>query len=124
MQLAFERKGLRPIDSYAEGVFRLGRVAHLGSVLLLPDGIRPWRIANVRQISFDTLRPLQRQANGFDILVLGTGVRLEMPPRAVLDVLRRTGIRVEIMPTAAACRTFNALLAEGRAVAAALIAVR
>jgi uncharacterized protein len=123
MHLAYDRKGPGPIDAYGGGIFRIGRTAHRGSVLLLPDGLRPWRIADVRQISFDALRPLYREARGFDILVFGTGATLDMPPRPVLDALHRAGIRVEAMPTAAACRTYNALLEEGRAVAAALIAV-
>lgn len=123
MQLAFDKQNSRPVDSCADGVFRLGPMAYRGSILLLPDEVRPWRIANVRQISFEALRPLRRDDGTFDILVLGTGASLEVPPRAVLDTLQRAGIRVEVMPTAAACRTYNALLAERRAVAAALIAV-
>lgn len=123
MRLAFEQDWPKPIDAYQGGVFRIGRMVHRGSVLLLPDGPRPWRIAEVRQISFDALRPLCREARAFDILVFGTGTRLDPPPAAVLDALHRAGIRVEVMPTAAACRTYNALVTEGRAVAAALIAV-
>ncbi|MFP4004400.1 MAG: hypothetical protein ACLFV8_11540, partial [Alphaproteobacteria bacterium] len=61
MQLAFDRRGPNPIDSYSGGIFRAGRVAHRGSVLLLPDGLQPWRVANVRQISFEALRPLCRE---------------------------------------------------------------
>lgn len=124
MQVAVERHLPGPIDSIADGIFRLGQVMHRGSVLLLPGGVSSWRIADVRQISFEALRPLCREADSIDILVLGTGAALNPPPAPVLDALRRAGIRVEVMPTAAACRTYNALLAEGRAVAAALIAVR
>jgi len=56
-----------------------------------------------------------------DIVVLGTGATLRFPhprlTRALLD--RRIGL--EVMDTAAACRTFNVLAAEGRRVAAALM---
>jgi uncharacterized protein len=44
-------------------------------------------------------------------------------PPALRAALRGAGIAVEPMDTGAACRTFNVLLAEGRRVAAALIAV-
>jgi uncharacterized protein len=39
----------------------------------------------------------------------------------LLRVLIEAGIGVEIMDTAAACRTYNILVAEGRAAMAALI---
>jgi uncharacterized protein len=37
--------------------------------------------------------------------------------------LRERGLRVDVMPTGAAARTFNIMLGENRKVAAALIAV-
>lgn len=56
-----------------------------------------------------------------DVLLLGTGRRQRFPARPLLEPLRSRGRVVEIMDTPAACRTYNILLAEGRAVAAALI---
>lgn len=44
-------------------------------------------------------------------------------PPAVADTLRGAGLRVEVMPTPAAARTYNVLVGEARRVAAALIAV-
>jgi uncharacterized protein len=44
-------------------------------------------------------------------------------PAALRRALREAGIVTEIMDTGAACRTYNVLAAEGRRVAAALIAV-
>lgn len=111
------------IESYGEGRFRFGRMIQRGSVLLLPGGAVPWRVADVRQISFDALKPLLRACASCELVLLGTGDSGVSPPHAVLDTLIRAGLRVEAMSTAAACRTYNALVAEGRAVAAALIAV-
>ncbi|MCB2082339.1 MAG: Mth938-like domain-containing protein, partial [Rickettsiales bacterium] len=45
------------------------------------------------------------------------------PPKPMLEMLRAAGLVVEVMDTGAACRTYNVLLAEERAVMAALIAV-
>ena len=42
---------------------------------------------------------------------------------AVRDALQRAGIGLEFMDTAAACRVYNILTAEGRKLAAAMIAV-
>ena len=44
-------------------------------------------------------------------------------PEALRGLLRAAGIVLEPMDTGAACRTYNVLAAEGRRVAAALIAV-
>jgi uncharacterized protein len=56
-----------------------------------------------------------------DVTLLGTGSRQRFPPPQLLRVLIDAGIGVEIMDTAAACRTYNILVAEGRATLAALI---
>jgi uncharacterized protein len=55
-----------------------------------------------------------------EILLLGTGVQQRFPPSRLLVELQNHGTGIEIMTTAAACRTYNILIAEGRAVAAAL----
>lgn len=112
------------IESYSEGRFRFGRMIQQGSLLLLPGGAVPWRVADVGQISFEALKPLLRACSNNELVLLGTGETGVMPPGAVLDTLAHAGLGVEAMSTAAACRTYNALVVEGRAVAAALIAVR
>ena len=54
-------------------------------------------------------------------MILGTGASQKFPPPATLRPLIEAGIGFEIMDTAAACRTYNILVAEDRNVAAALI---
>jgi uncharacterized protein len=56
-----------------------------------------------------------------EILLLGTGARLRFPEPALYASVAASGIGFEVMDTAAACRTFNILLAEGRQVVAALV---
>jgi uncharacterized protein len=56
-----------------------------------------------------------------EIVLLGTGPRLRFPSPAVYASLLKARIGVEVMDTAAACRTYNILAAEGRRVAAALM---
>ena len=55
--------------------------------------------------------------------VFGSGARLRFPAAALLRPLIDAGIGIETMDTAAACRTYNVLLAEGRKVVAALLFV-
>jgi uncharacterized protein len=56
-----------------------------------------------------------------DLVLLGTGACLQFPPPRVLAPLVEAGIGHEVMDTAAACRTWNILLSEGRRVLAALV---
>lgn len=55
------------------------------------------------------------------IVLLGTGLRQHFPAPALLRPLLARRIGVEVMDSFAACRTYNILMAEGRAVVAALI---
>ncbi len=55
------------------------------------------------------------------VLLLGTGTRQRFPGAVLLRPLIEAGVGVEVLDTAAASRTYNILLAEGRNVAAALI---
>ena len=56
-----------------------------------------------------------------EIVLLGSGRRLVFPRQEIFGQVLGRNIGLEIMDTAAACRTFNILAAEGRRVAAALI---
>ena len=56
-----------------------------------------------------------------EILLLGTGPSLSFPHPRLTQPVRDAAIGLEVMDTAAACRTYNILLAEDRRVAAALV---
>lgn len=56
-----------------------------------------------------------------EVVLLGTGPRLRFPRPAVLRPLIEQRIGYETMDTAAACRTYNILVSEGRSVIAALL---
>jgi uncharacterized protein len=58
-----------------------------------------------------------------ELVLLGTGARQQFPAMELLSRFHRAQIGVEVMDTAAACRTFNILIAEGRHVAAALLMI-
>jgi uncharacterized protein len=58
-----------------------------------------------------------------ELVLLGTGARQQFPAMDILVTLHRAQIGVEVMDTAAACRTFNILVAEGRHVVAALLMI-
>jgi len=56
-----------------------------------------------------------------DILIFGSGEKLRFPDFTIIRQLRAKGISLEVMDTAAACRTFNVLRSEERHVVAALL---
>ena len=56
-----------------------------------------------------------------ELVIFGSGARLRFVRPALMRWLIERRIGVETMDTAAACRTYNVLLAEGRSVVAALL---
>jgi uncharacterized protein len=58
-----------------------------------------------------------------ELVLLGTGARQQFPAMEILTIFHRAQIGIEVMDTAAACRTFNILVAEGRHVVAALMMI-
>ncbi len=56
-----------------------------------------------------------------ELVLLGTGEACHIPDAEVIAPLTNAGIGVEFMGTAAACRTYNILVQDGRGVAAALL---
>jgi uncharacterized protein len=113
--------GRAPIDAYGNGGFRFARMSHRGSLLCLPSGIYGWDAPAV--IDAASLARVFAEANAIEILLLGTGADLVPVAKPLRERLRAAKIVPEPMSTGAAVRTFNLLLAEDRAVAAALVAV-
>ena len=54
-------------------------------------------------------------------MLLGTGRQQQFPSIELRRSLVQAQLNLEVMDTAAACRTYNLLVAEGRDVAAAVI---
>ena len=106
----------QPIDSYGPGFFRIGGEVFWGPVALLPSGGKSWTG------KFDC-SPAETELDQIDLVVVGTGAEFMPIPEVFLDGLRKIGIETEAMPTPAACRTYNMLLAEGRRVAIFLVPV-
>jgi uncharacterized protein len=115
--------GQQLIQAYAAGTFTIAGVRHAGSVLVFPDRTLAWATSAPADLSPDSLAEVRAAAAEIDILVVGTGARFEPVLPALRQAVRAWGPVVEAMATPAACRTYNILLAEGRRVAAALIAM-
>lgn len=112
------------IHAYGDGGFRLaGGLFHAGSLLLLPDAVRGWPPASVADVDGAAVDGIAAARQGFDLVLIGTGATMRPLPVEARARLRALDLAFEVMGTGAACRTFNVLIAEGRRVAAALIAV-
>lgn len=116
-------EGKQIIDSYGPGMFRVSGMVHRGSVLVFPDRTIPWRVSCLDGLTAEDFAEVATSGTAVDVLLIGCGERMQLVPAAVKGALRRDGIGVEPMDTGAACRTYNVLAAEGRRVAAALIAL-
>jgi len=115
--------GRAPIDAYGNGGFRFADMSHRGSLLCLPSGIHGWDLAEGQPLTVDTLAKVLDEAEGIEVLLVGTGRELRPIPQQVKAALKARGIASDPMSTGAAVRTYNVMLSEARAVAAALIAV-
>lgn len=115
--------GRQLIRSYGSGQFHIAADIHQGSVLVFPDRTIAWPVAEVADITLDSLALMSGGEAAVEILVLGCGPKFQAPPEGLREGLREWGVVLEWMDTGAASRTFNVLLAEDRACAAALIAV-
>lgn len=114
---------LAPIDAYGQGGFRFAEMSHRGSLLCLPSGMHAWPLVSAAEFSAEAFEPVLAEADGIEILLVGTGQDVVFFPEALRWRFRDRKVVVDAMPTRAAARTWNVLLAEDRRVAAALIAV-
>ena len=114
---------LQAIESYGPNRFRISGIDYAGSVIVLPDGTRPWDVAGMADVSIRHLQAVIDATPPVEILLIGCGAQLLQVPPPLRAGLREHGIGVDAMDTGAACRTYNVLSSEMRRVAAALIAL-
>lgn len=112
-----------PIDAYGNGGFRFAGMSHRGSLLCLPSGMHAWPVSTAAAVTADSLAPVFALADAIDVLLVGTGKDIILLEPQLRQVLRDRQILAEAISTGSALRTYNMLLAENRAVAAALLAV-
>lgn len=111
------------IDAYGNGGFRFAEMSHKGSLLCLPNGMSGWLIDSAAQLTLESLEPVLAQADKLDVLLIGLGGDIVAIDPAIRQAFRDRSVIIEATQTGGAVRTYNVLLAEERAVAAALIAV-
>ncbi|EXI69331.1 MAG: hypothetical protein AW08_00541 [Candidatus Accumulibacter adjunctus] len=113
-------ESLNTFTAYGDDHVVVNGIRHSCNLVVLPDRLLPeWTRASFETLSitdFELLAGL-----GADIVLLGTGKRLRFPRPELLQPLIRAQRGLEVMDLAAACRTYNVLVGEGRRVAAGLL---
>jgi uncharacterized protein len=115
--------GRAPIDAYGNGGFRFAEMSHRGSLLCLPSGVYAWDATRAEDLTPASLGLILAERPALGFLIFGTGLTQVFPGAGLRQAFAEAGLGLEVMSTGAACRTYNVLLAEGRPVGAALIAV-
>lgn len=108
------------ITGYTESTVQIGTQPWSESLMLPWQGdVRPWGAAQFEKLSrahFEAIAALEPE-----LMLFGSGRRLRFAKPEWLGPLMSRRIGIETMDTAAACRTYNLLVAEGRRVVAALL---
>ena len=112
--------GVNTISRHETGRVWVGTTAFESSVLVPWRGsVQTWparHISHLTEADFEQMLGLQPE-----LVILGSGTRLSFVGPRLYRALIDRRIGVETMDTAAACRTFNVLVTEGRRALAALV---
>ena len=112
--------GQNLFTGYGAGYTLVNGVRYERSLVVTPERIiEDWEVPSFDALSashFEFLLALKPE-----IVLLGTGATLRFPPPALSHRLLEAHVGLEVMDTAAACRTYNILSAEGRNVTAAVL---
>ena len=111
---------LNTVTAHSAARIEVNSLPHAHSILMLPQGaVQHWPIENIDQLDaaqIDQLAQLEPE-----LIVLGTGPTQRFLHPQLTAQLAAKRIGLEVMDTAAACRTYNILMAEGRKVLGAFL---
>jgi uncharacterized protein len=119
MKLDLEKGAGNFIDRCSAGEIVVAGRSYRGPLIVTVDRIvADWAPPPVANLAATHLAPALELEP--EVILLGTGARQVFPPATFTHAVLSLGVGLEIMTTAAACRTFNVLVSEYRRVAAAL----
>ncbi|MDC1287854.1 Mth938-like domain-containing protein [Gammaproteobacteria bacterium] len=108
------------LSSYSDVTVSINEREYRQSLILTADSLlSPWPVTGLDQLSGENLAPIF--ASKPAVVLLGTGMRQQFPKARIFGLFGEQGIGLEVMDNGALCRTFNILVAEDRAVTAAII---
>ena len=108
------------IKGHGPGFVVINEARHNSALIVMPDKlISPWQtpeFAALTPSDFDLVRELRPE-----LVIFGSGPQFRFPDPRIMVSFSQSRIGFDVMDTAAACRTYNVLMSEGRRVAAALL---
>jgi uncharacterized protein len=108
------------ISSYSDDTVSINETVYRQSLILTADTLLcPWPVTGLDQLSSENLAAIFESKPA--VVLLGTGTRQHFPEARIFGLFGEQGIGLEVMDNGALCRTFNILVAEDRAVTAAII---
>lgn len=108
------------VTHYAIEGIRIKDTLYETNILITPIGeILTWPVKTLEELDVEYRRKIIEYQP--EIVIIGTGAAHQFPDLNVIRHFSNHKIGIEIMNTAAACRTYNILVLEGRQVAAGLM---
>lgn len=124
MKIQFDAGGAGQnfIHGYAAGQVSINQQVYRRSLLVAPNRpVADWPPQTFSDLAAEHFEQIRQLAP--EVVVLGTGSRLQFPRLADTRALIQANIGLEVMDTGAACRTYNLLMQDGRRVVAALLMI-
>lgn len=108
------------ITAYGEDYIEINKQRYAQNLIVMPQAlILDWQVTNFAELTNEHFKQIAELKP--EVVLLGTGTtHLFLHPKHH-QYLTDNSIALECMSTAAACRTYNILMSEGRIVAAALM---
>jgi uncharacterized protein len=107
------------VQSYGPTGFRVSGKTYDQTIMVHSDHVAKWdATSSFEDLSSDNFKGLDD--NKPDVLLIGTGTTMKHISPELRNELKEMGWNIETMDTGAACRTFNALMSDGRHIAALL----
>jgi uncharacterized protein len=108
------------ISAYSKNSITINEIEYQKSLILSATQLElGWPVNQLEMIEDQHLKQIM-EFNP-EVILLGTGERQKFPHPSIFAFFGEKGIGLEVMDTGALCRTFNILVAEDRAVVAAVI---
>lgn len=115
----YRPQDLLAVDGYGPWGFSISGQRFETAVMLHQSGCQAW--SPEPDLPLDSFRSAAAFLQHCEVVLLGSGSRSVFFPPSQRAALKELGLRVEVMDTGAACRTYNALLGDGRKVGALLM---
>ena len=112
------------ITAYGESYIEINKQRYPHSLIVTPQKLMTdWHVTDFSNLTEDDIAKIAAldQDVSAEVVLLGTGKTHRFLHPKISQLLTKNGIPLECMTTAAACRTYNILMSEGRNVTAALI---